>query len=134
MAHLTPRTVRWGGLLAALLLATGVWAADRGWTAPGRAAQVASLIPGRAVPMPSPDVFLKVWTEERVAEWQKTNPGSSLDKDYDVYAATAPTDADLKALVPDHISPYALVLEGKPDPEKAAVAMISWCPLCGAYG
>ncbi|MEI6501301.1 MAG: hypothetical protein WCP21_09790, partial [Armatimonadota bacterium] len=84
--------------------------------------------------MPPPELFLKAWTEERVTAWQKANPGSSLDKDYDAYVATAPADADLTALVPDHISPYAIVLEGKPDPEKAAVAMISWCPLCGAYG
>ena len=126
--------VRICSLTVAILLVAWAQAADVSWTAPDRAAKVVALIPGRGVPMPPPEVFLRQWTLERAAAWQRANPGSSPEKDYDTHVSAAPSDNDLAASAPDHISPYALVLEGKPDPAKAAVAMISWCPLCGAYG
>ncbi len=104
------------------------------WTAPDRAEQVAALIPGRGVAMPPPAEFLKQWTADLVARWQQAHPESSVGQDYAAHVAAAPADDDLIASVPDHISPFARVLSGTPDPQQAAAAFISFCPLCGAYG
>lgn len=104
------------------------------WKDPERVRKVMALIPGHGVSMPSPEIFLRKWTEEQVARWDKANLKIDLENPYKSFITTNPTDQQITAFVPDHISPFAIVLEGKPDPEKAANALINYCPLCGVRG
>jgi len=100
------------------------------WTAPDRAAKVAALIPGRRVPRPTAGTLFADWTQRQVERWNEGRPPLPPEVAYRNYAATAPTDADLTADFPVHISPFGRVRSGRVDSAKSAVVMISFCPFC----
>ncbi len=100
------------------------------WNAPDRGAKVAALIPGRRIPKFTPETLFADWTKQQVERWNKDHPPLPPEEAYQKYAAAAPTDAELVADFPVHISPFGRVHSGKPDPAKAAEVMISYCPFC----
>ncbi len=100
------------------------------WYAPDRAAKVATLIPGRKVTMPPPDVFLADWTRQQVSAWEKTHGPLAPEEAYRTYSQAEPTDEELASL-PDHISPFARVVAGHTTAQRAENALVSYCPLCG---
>ena len=55
-------------ILAPLGLAAQANGQDYSWHASDRARKVAELIPGRAVPYPPPEEFLREWTMQQVAK------------------------------------------------------------------
>ncbi len=127
------RPVRLLGVMAALsvLAAGGVQAQSR-WNAPDRGAKVAGLIPGRRIPKLTPETLFSDWTKEQVARWNKERPAVPAAEAYAKYAAAAPTDAELIADFPVHISPFGRLRSGKADPERAKEVLISYCPFCAS--
>jgi len=103
------------------------------WYAPDRTEKVMKLIPGRAIQELTPDNLFAKWTADQVEKWNKEHPPLAPEDAYKVYAETAPTDEELTADFPDHISPYGRAVSGDPDPRKAAQVMITYCPFCGAW-
>ncbi len=101
------------------------------WDAPDRAAKVAALIPGRQVPRLSPDDLFAAWTRGQVVRWERDHKPLADEEAYRRYAATAPTDDELLAGFPDHISPFGLVVSGQPESWKAEEVLIYYCPFCG---
>ncbi len=111
------------------------------WHAEDRADRVSALIPGRRIPMPGPEGFLAEWTRAQVERWKQSSERGdtwSAATAYEQYVAAAPSDVDLRAYIPDHISPYGRVLGGAPIPEptrsilspKEARVLINYCPFC----
>jgi len=80
---------------------------------------VAALIPGRGVPKPPPEEFLWGWTMRQVEKWEEKHPALDPEEAYQTYAGAEPTDQYLTEFIPDHISPFARVVAGNPDPLKA---------------
>jgi len=109
------------------------------WDAPDRGAKVGALIPGRRTPKYTPENLYVDWTKQQVEKWNKDHPPLPPDEAYRKYAATAPTDADLTANFPVHISPFGRPRGGTADnrPEHHAVEradeiMVKYCPYCGS--
>ncbi|MEN6305670.1 MAG: hypothetical protein ABFD96_23300, partial [Armatimonadia bacterium] len=124
-------------LLAVIVLGGfgAVQAAEVGacWTAPDRGAKIAELIPGRKIPKLTRENLFADWTKQQVERWSKDHAVLGAEEAYAKYAATAPTDAELRADFPRHISPFAQVRSGQAAPGKADAAFTSYCPLCGAW-
>ena len=109
------------------------------WHAPDRGAKVAALIPGRRTPQLTPETLFADWTKAQVERWNKEHPPLPAAEAYQQYAATAPTDAELTADFPVHISPFGRPRgkgsEGPPTQhavEKADQVLVSYCPFCGS--
>ena len=102
------------------------------WRSPDRAAKVAELIPGRRIPKLTPDNLFAEWTARKVEQWSKDHEPLSPEEAYKAYSQAKPTDEELTTDFPDHISPFGRVLSGKPDPVKASLVMVGYCPFCGA--
>lgn len=102
------------------------------WHAPDRASKVAALVPGRGLRMPSPEEFLADWTRRQAEKWDGAHRPAAPEEAYAEHAAAAPNDEELLAQMPDHISPVAIVLRGKPSRDDAKFAMVAYCPLCGS--
>ena len=119
--------------MAVWFLAAQAWSADAAysWHVPDRAAKVAKLIPGRQIPVSSPDEFLAEWTRGQMKKWEEDHEALEPEAAYEQYSQVAPADEELAALMPDHISPFGRVLEGDPGEQKAKGVMISYCPFCG---
>ena len=102
------------------------------WHSPDRAAKVAELIPGKRIPKLTSDNLFAEWTAQMIEHWNKGHEPLSDEEAYEKYAQTEPTDEELTTDFPDHISPFGRVLSGKPDPVKASLVMVGYCPFCGA--
>ncbi|MBM4081725.1 MAG: hypothetical protein FJ278_18620, partial [Planctomycetes bacterium] len=100
------------------------------WDAPDRGTKVAALIPGRRIPKLTPETLFVEWTKQQMVRWDKANAPLPPEEAYQKYAATPPTDAELTRDFPVHISPFGRVRSGKPDRDKAALVMITFCPFC----
>ncbi|MBT7303756.1 MAG: hypothetical protein HN849_29770, partial [Victivallales bacterium] len=100
------------------------------WHAPDRGAKVAKLIPGRRLPKYTPDTLFAEWTKAQVARWHVDHPAAPLEKAFAEYQAATPTDAELVADFPRHISPFGRVRSGKAAPAVAKKVLISYCPFC----
>lgn len=103
------------------------------WQAPDRGAKVAALIPGSRLPRPTPEELFAEWTAAQVQRWQQDHPAVPAEVAYEQFAATAPTDDDLRADFPRHISPFGRVRSGDPGRDKAEAVLISYCPFCGSH-
>ncbi len=102
------------------------------WHSPDRAAKVEELIPGKRIPKLTPDNLFAEWTARKVEQWSKDHEPVSPEEAYKAYSQTEPTDEELTTDFPDHISPFGRVLSGNPDPVKASLVMVGYCPFCGA--
>ncbi len=104
------------------------------WNATDRGAKVAALIPGRRVPKYTPDTLFADWTTQQVERWAATGEPLAPDAAYAQHAAADPTDAELTADFPVHISPFGRVLSGDPGNDKADGVLVSYCPVCDSQG
>ena len=102
------------------------------WYAADRGAKVSTLIPGRRLPVLTPDNLFADWTTQQVARWAKDHPAEDPEKAYERYAAATPTDAALTTDFPVHIAPLGRVHSGSPHRDKAALVMSKYCPFCGS--
>jgi hypothetical protein len=129
------------GALAGLAGPVGAQPATTGsaWEAPDRATKVAALIPGRGIPTLAPETLFAEWTRQQVERWDAANPPLPPEQAYAQRAATAPTDAELTASFPRHISPFGRLrgaqgaapshhLTGKAD-----AVLTTYCPVCGSF-
>jgi hypothetical protein len=114
-------------------------AAGTAWEAPDRGAKVAALIPGRGTPTLTPETLFADWTRQQVERWNLAHPAQPPQEAYAAYAATAPTDAELTADFPVHISPFGR-LRGAQAAEpshhltgKADAVLLTYCPVCGSF-
>ena len=119
-------------LLAGASLHRAAAGPSSSWQAPDRAAKVAELIPGKRVPKLTPDTLFAEWTARQVEQWNGDHEPISPEDGYDAYARAEPSDEELTADFPDHISPFGRVLAGKPGPGQASDVLIRYCPFCGA--
>ena len=109
------------------------------WNAPDRAAKVAALIPGRAVPKYTPQTLFAEWTAEQAARWAAEHPQQDAEALYAEHAATAPTDAELTDDFPIHISPFGQPRGGggtQPThhlTDNAEKLLNTYCPFCGSH-
>ena len=71
------------------------------------------------------------WMRQRIALWQETHALVPAQQAYEAFAKTSPTDADIHASIPDHISPYGRLVSGDVPPEIATKVMLGYCPFCG---
>ena len=104
------------------------------WYAQDRAVKVAELIPGKKIPMPPPEEFLAEWTRKQVEKWEEGHKPLSSEEAFGIYSIAEPSDEELTAYFPDHISPFGYVLHGDPGSQKAGDVMIKYCPFCGVQG
>lgn len=104
------------------------------WNAPDRAVKVAALIPGRKIPKLTRENLFADWCQQQAERWNKDHPAMAPEEAYAKYAATAPTDAELIAEFPRHITPFARVRSGQVDQAKVDAAFTTYCPLCGSWG
>jgi hypothetical protein len=124
-------------ILIVVMLLLGSQAFPQGdlrWNAPDRGAKVSALIPGRKIPLFTPENLYLDYTKQQMALWAKDHPDLPPAEAYAKYAATSPTDAELLADFPRHIAPFAQVRSGSPASGKAAAALDSYCPMCGSWG
>ena len=105
-------------------------AAGTAWAAPDRGAKVSALIPGRDIPTLSRDNLFAAWTRQQGERWLKGHPDGLSDQVYQTFSSTAPTDTELTADFPLHISPFAQMRSGKPEDFKVKEALITYCPFC----
>jgi len=105
-------------------------AANLLWNAPDRGVKVARLIPGRKLPHVMPDTLFAEWTRAQVARWDATNPHVVPEEAFVQYQAASPTDAELVADFPRHISPFGRVRSGDVAKAAAKGVLISYCPFC----
>ncbi|MEI6503880.1 MAG: hypothetical protein WCP21_22945, partial [Armatimonadota bacterium] len=109
------------------------------WNAPDRGAKVAAIIPGRGTPKYTPDTLYADWTKRQVARWTKDHPNEDPEAAYQKYAATGPTDAELTAGFPVHISPFGRLraAQGATPTDhltsKADAVLVTYCPVCGSF-
>jgi hypothetical protein len=126
-----PTLVLAGGF-ASLLTAVQAQPAASWWDSPDRGRKVAELIPGRRIPPVTAETLFAEWTAAQVERWERDHPPLPPDQALAQYAATEPVDADLAADFPRHISPFARVRSGNPEPYQAQDALISYCVFCGS--
>jgi hypothetical protein len=139
--RIAQRTVAAGALAGLASAATGQAPAAAGpaWDAPDRAARVAALIPGRRTPKLTPETLFADWTREQVERWNHGHPPVPPAEAYATYAATAPTDADLTADFPVHISPFGRLRGAQGDQPshhltgKADAVLTTYCPVCSSF-
>ncbi len=120
--------------LLVVLVAVSAVCAQTHWSAPGRGAKVAALIPGRGVPKLTRENLFADWCRQQVQRWQAEHGDWSAAKAFDGYVTAGPADGELTRDFPRHIAPLARVRSGRADPAKAEVALISYCPFCGSWG
>lgn len=109
------------------------------WDAPDRAARVAAIIPGRRTPALTPETLFADWTRQQVERWHQTHPAVPPEDAYAAFAAARPTDAELTADFPVHISPFGR-LHGEQGSRpshhvstRAESVLRSYCPVCGSF-
>ena len=123
------------------VMSTGLAQAIRAgsaWEAPGRAAKVAALIPGRGTPQFTPETLFAEQTRQQLERWKKVHPPQPPEQAYRTYAESAPADAELTRGFPRHISPFGRLRGAQGDApshhltKKADKVLTTYCPICGS--
>lgn len=113
--------------------------AGTAWGAPDRAAKVAALIPGRRTPKLTPETLYADWTRQQVERWSQAHTPLPPQEAFAAYAASAPTDAEITAGFPVHISPFGRLRGTQGDQPshhvtgKADAVLLTYCPVCGSF-
>lgn len=125
------RVLKSVGILV-LVLDTQVRAEVSYWDSPQRSEKVSTLIPGRTILHPNRDRLYRDWTAKVVEKWATSQDGEyDPVQDYLRFRNQAPSDDEITTSFPQHISPYARLVEGRATKQERNAMMLRRCPVTG---